>query len=81
MAERIARWESRRGKHWVELVRHCDGSFGYTGDGSQGSLGKIDLDSAMQIMATRTAEGAYFFCPGKSAMDRVTLVTQVSTQG
>ena len=79
MTERIARWESPRGKHWVELYRHNDGSFGYTGPDCGGNLGRITLEKAMEIMAQRTAEGAYLFCPGKSAMVQVPVNPRVST--
>jgi hypothetical protein len=78
MTERIARWESPRGKHWVELYQHTDGCFGYTGNQCGGNLGRITLEAAMNYMAERTAEGAYFFCSGKTAMVQVPVNPQVT---
>lgn len=32
----LARWQSLRGKHWVEAVQTDDGRFGFRADGSSG---------------------------------------------
>ncbi len=33
----LARWESLRGKHWVEAIVHDDGTYGFRADGAGGS--------------------------------------------
>lgn len=33
----LARWQSLRGKHWIEAVQCDDGSFGFRADGAGGS--------------------------------------------
>lgn len=40
----IARWQTRGGKHWVELFRHEDRSYTYTGNDCGGCLGVLAND-------------------------------------
>ena len=44
-AKSIARWESGRGKHWIELFVD-EGGYTYKGDGCSGVMGKFDSDQA-----------------------------------
>jgi hypothetical protein len=36
MTKVLARWQSRKGKHWVEALQHDDGTFGFRADGASG---------------------------------------------
>jgi hypothetical protein len=59
----LARWESPRGKHWVELRRSSDG-YWYQANGSGGYLGgrEIATDLAIQTFE-RTRVAAGYFLP------------------
>jgi len=41
----IQRWQTKRGKHWIELYMD-DMGFTYRGDDCGGNLGNIDLHQA-----------------------------------
>lgn len=64
----IASWESRGGKHHVDL---CVSDYGlsYVGNTSIGWFGNESLEGALRIMQERTAAGAQYFCHQKSAME------------
>ena len=59
MTKTLARWESKRGKHWVTVVQYDDGSYGFRSNGSGGS-GYLTLTDA-----TKRAELEYTFQPAK----------------
>ena len=67
----IARWESRGGKDWAELL-HDEHGYSYRSSSGGGSLGNT-LADAMSVMESRTQAGAKYFCSQKSAMTRVRL--------
>jgi hypothetical protein len=57
----LARWESPRGAHRVEVYRSEAGHFGYRGNGCGGSLGNISQDEA--IAAVQNLVTAGYFLP------------------
>jgi len=58
--KRIARWESPRGAHWVELYRTDDGC-AYRANGAGGFMGRIDDVTALAQMQERVDRG--YFLP------------------
>lgn len=63
MNELVARWESRSGKHWVEL-RRVDGGYEYTAPGCGGYLGDIPEPAAVSEVERRVADG--YFQPDRN---------------
>jgi hypothetical protein len=55
----VARWESRSGKHWVDLYAYPDSGHGYKAPGCGGFLGVMDEAAALAIMEQKVADG-YF---------------------
>lgn len=51
----VARWQSRSGKHVVELFQDETGFF-YRGDGCGGYLGQIGMDKALAEMERRVPD-------------------------
>jgi hypothetical protein len=64
----VARWESRRGKDWVELYRDRFG-YGYSSRGSFGWFGSVTQEAAMAEIGRCMRMGC--FCAQKSPMKRV----------
>lgn len=67
----IARWESKSGKHWVEIRRSESGFLYYDAPGAHGSFGNITEDEAIQQIEARVED----FQPGsnKTPMIRMPL--------
>jgi hypothetical protein len=63
----IARWESKRGKDWLELYEDKHG-MGYEANGAGGFLGKVTRERAIEDMEQRIANGMY--CSQKTPMKR-----------
>lgn len=63
----LARWESRGGKDYAELIV-SDNGFGWKSKDGMGWFGNESLEGALRIMLDRTAAGANYFCEQKSAM-------------
>ena len=59
--EVIARWESPRGKHWVELLAFENGGFCYRGNGCGGSMVQHSLPEAIAAMQEKVDTG--YFLP------------------
>lgn len=72
----IARWESKRGKDWVELW-HDEYGYSYKGNTCGGSLGNATLAQAMTFMERETAAGMQVFCTQASPMKRVEVCSDV----
>jgi hypothetical protein len=64
----IARWESKRGKDWVEVYEHALG-YCYEGNGCGGWFADITRDEAIASIADRVERGE--FCSQKSPMRKV----------
>lgn len=64
----IARWESRRGKDWVELYQDRHG-FGYEARMSCGWFGNATREQAMAEIQRQMEMGC--FCSQKSQMRKV----------
>jgi hypothetical protein len=64
----IARWESSRGKDWVNVYEHELG-YGYDGNGCGGWFGDVTRQEAIDSIAVRVARGE--FCSQKSPMRKV----------
>lgn len=41
----VARWQTRGGKHWLELYRFENGGYFYRGNGCGGNLSKLESDN------------------------------------
>ena len=68
MKKLIARWESKSGKHWVELYEDEHG-WSYSSPGACGSLGLCDV--AIQAMQQRVDDGYFLPDNAKTPMKRV----------
>ena len=79
MSETVARWESRTGKHWVELRWSNEFGFSYTSPNAGGSLAANTTDEAIAELAPRLEPYAGYFQPdsNKTAMKRVRTTTVV----
>jgi hypothetical protein len=64
----IARWESKRGKDWVNVYEHALG-YCYDGNGFGGWFGDVTRQEAIASIAERVARGE--FCSQKSPMKKV----------
>lgn len=52
--KKIARWQTRGGKHWFELYQYEDGGgFSYRGDGAGGNLGNMSEEEAIAYIEKR----------------------------
>jgi hypothetical protein len=70
MNQIIARWESRSGKHWVEL--EYDGIAAiYRGNGCGGCMGKMSQEQALTEMQKRVDSGYFLPDAAKTPMKRV----------
>jgi hypothetical protein len=69
----IARWESRRGKDWVEVYEQCIDhmpiGYGYTFRNGAGWMGPIPRELALETVRKKVAAGVY--CSQKSPMRKV----------
>ena len=67
----LARWESRGGKHWVEL-HGADGCYSYRGNGCGGSLGRLEtIDTAVVVVQAKVNSGYFLPDSAKLPMKRV----------
>lgn len=71
-----ARWESRGGKHWVELFVNPDASEPhrrafYRGEGCGGNLGAMTAEAAVTHMQGRVDSGEFLPDAAKMPMRRV----------
>lgn len=55
----VAKWQSRRGKHYLELYQD-EAGFTYTGDRCGGNLGNITLAQAIDIMETKIQDSKLY---------------------
>lgn len=62
--ELVARWESKGGKHWVELYKHPTGGYSYRAPDAGGAFGIADEPQVMQMMEQKLREG--YFTPDSS---------------
>ena len=69
----IAQWESKSGKHWVQLIKK-DSGYGYTSPAAGGSLGyNVTTDSeAVQALTSKVMTG-YFQPDANTAPMRRTI--------
>jgi len=68
----VARWESGRGKHWVDLYGHSDGSYSYRAPSSGGNLGKLPSEEhAVKQMQDRVDSGLFGPDAAKKPMKRI----------
>jgi hypothetical protein len=68
----LARWESKSGKHWVNLGANGDGSYFYNAPGMNGSLGMLNNDSAaIDSFSVRVATGIFQPDANTTPMHRV----------
>jgi hypothetical protein len=56
----VARWESRSGKHYVNLERFEDGGYGYSSPGAGGVLSAVTLDEAIAAIQRLVNLDDYF---------------------
>lgn len=66
----LARWESRSGKHWVELTASPLG-FGYRSPSAGGGLYAMDLDAALAELQAKVDRGHFLPDAAKTPMRRV----------
>lgn len=67
---KIARWESKSGKHWVDLLH--DGTFAaYTAPNCGGYLGTMTPNAAISAMQQRVDTGYYQPDANKTPMKKV----------
>lgn len=57
--KKIARWESKSGKHWVELHSHGDGSYSYKSPGAGGTSYHKTDDEAVQAVQQKVDSGLF----------------------
>jgi hypothetical protein len=67
----IARWESKSGKHWVELTQWESGGAGYSAPGQCGVLGYLEGSDAIAEMQRRVDLGYFQPDANKTPMKRV----------
>ena len=65
MSNVIARWESRGGAHYVDLVDH-HGYYGYTGKGCGGSLPAVVVTDAHAVAVVQAKVDTGYFLPDKA---------------
>ncbi len=68
----IARWESKRGKDWVEVYEQFFGGcigYGYTCRNGAGWMGPIPRELALERVQQKVKQGRY--CSQKSPMRKV----------
>ena len=68
MRQVIARWESKRGKDWVEVYKD-DYGYGYTASGGGGWFGDATEEQALANMQRQIEAGCW--CSQKTPMKRV----------
>lgn len=73
MRQVIARWESKRGKDWVEVYEQTSSfdvsGYGYDCRNGGGWMGHIPRDAALLLIERRVLTGD--FCSQKSPMRKV----------
>jgi hypothetical protein len=67
----IARWESRSGKHWANLIEHEDGCYTYDSPDAGGCIGVLPRGEAMETMQGKVASGYFLPDNAKTPMRRV----------
>jgi hypothetical protein len=65
----LARWESQRGKDWIEVYEQVGFGFGYQGRGCGGWFGNVTRDEAVSDIQRRVDQGC--FCSQKTPMKKV----------
>jgi hypothetical protein len=72
MSEKIlARWESKSGKHWVDLIQYESGGFGYSAPGQSGTLARGEDVEAISEIQRRVDLGYFQPDANKTPMKRV----------
>lgn len=70
MYEKVARWESKTGKHWVELFVDEGYAF-YRANGAGGNLGRITEEGAIALLQQKVDSGYFLPDNAKTPMKRV----------
>jgi hypothetical protein len=65
----IARWESQRGKDWIEVYEQSPHGCGYQGRGCGGWMGNVTREEALAFIQQRVDRGG--FCSQKTPMKKV----------
>lgn len=65
----LARWESQRGKDWIEVYEQAPHGCGYQGRGCGGWMGNISREEAIEDIQRRVDKGV--FCRQATPMKRV----------
>lgn len=47
----LAKWRTRGGKYWLELIQNADGSYSYRHENGGGYMGQVSADDAFRRMA------------------------------
>ena len=67
----IARWESQRGKYWVELLEFDNGGFCYRASGAGGNLSQHTLTEAVAAVQEKVDAGYFLPDAAKIPMKKV----------
>lgn len=67
----VARWESKGGKHFVELERFESGYYGYRASNGGGMLGTSQEKVAMLYLTKKVEQGLFQPDAAKTPMRRV----------
>jgi hypothetical protein len=65
----LARWESQRGKDWIEVYENPGSGCGYQGRGCGGWMGNVTREEAVADIQRRVDQGC--FCSQKTPMRKV----------
>jgi hypothetical protein len=65
----LARWESQRGKDWIEVYENPGLGCGYQGRGCGGWMGNVTREEAVADIQRRVDQGC--FCSQKTPMRKV----------
>ncbi len=65
----LARWESQRGKDWIEVYENPGIGCGYHGRGVGGWMGTVTPEEAVAYIQQRVDRGG--FCSQKTLMKKV----------
>jgi antirestriction protein len=67
----VARWESKSGKHWVELCQYDDGGFGFRSPDSGGVMAGKTMEDALAELQKKIDAGYFQPDAAKTSMKRV----------
>lgn len=70
MEKLIARWESKRGAHYVDLFQWEDGYTFYRGNGCSGTLGIDNAAQAIEVLQKKVDSGYFLPDSAKTPMIR-----------